>query len=482
MEGSRTGLAGMARGMSARLLVLTVAFVMLAEVLVYVPSISRFRLVYLESRIETGYLASLALKATPDNMVSQALENELLANAKVRGVVAKQPDRRTLMLSEDMPPSVDASFDLRNPTVPELIGDALMTFLHGHRVIRAIGPLPDGMPGSLEVVMDEAPLHAAMVGYSTNILQLSIIISLITASLVYLALHVLMVRPMLRITEAMTRFRKAPEDETSVIAASGRGDEIGMAERELQHMQNELRHALRQRARLAALGAAVSKINHDLRNILATAQLVSDSLSGVEDDRVRRIAPRLMKTIDRAIDLCTQTLNFGRAEEEAPRRGRFPLAELVDEVAASLGLPADAGPAWTNDIPPGLTLEADREQMFRVLLNLGRNAVQAMPEGGEVRVSAEDAADEGIAIEVADTGPGLPAKAREHLFEPFTGSARRGGTGLGLTIARELVEGHGGRLLLARSDAAGTTFRIELPPAPRGNGGTGGNGEQGAAP
>jgi len=353
-----------AKGLSARLLVLTIFFVMLSEVLIYVPSISRFRLTYLQERIDAAHLASLALKATPDYMVSAELENELLTNAQVRSIVIKTQDRRTLMLSESMPPEVDATYDIRTMQPSLLIRDAFATLAEGDRVIRVLGGTRNS-EGYLDVILDERDLHAAMLSYSTNILQLSIIISLLTAGLVYLALHVLMVRPMRRITASMVAFRKAPEAESSAIVESGRRDEIGTAERELRHMQDEVRTALRQRAHLAALGAAVSKIHHDLRNMLATAQLVTDSLGSMEDPRVRRVAPRLMRSIDRAIDLCTLTLNYGRADEQPPHRQDFALSELIDDVGAALGLPDDDRLTWSNQVNGDVTVNADREQLFR---------------------------------------------------------------------------------------------------------------------
>jgi signal transduction histidine kinase len=247
-----------------------------------------------------------------------------------------------------------------------------------------------------------------------------------------------------------------------MIAKSTRGDEIGKAERELHHMQDGLRAALTQKAHLAALGVAVSKINHDLRNILATAQLVSDRLVDVQDPTVRQVAPRLMQSIDRAIELCSQTLSFGRADEAAPNPVAFALCDLVDDIPAFAGLPSDGGITWRNDVPAEIIVEADREQIFRVLMNLARNAIQAMPQGGEIGVTAR-CGSVGIIIEFADNGPGLPDQAREHLFEPFTGSTRAEGTGLGLAIAKELLVAHGGDLTLLRSGPGGTVFRIDLP-------------------
>jgi signal transduction histidine kinase len=466
IEPTRRGLPTALTGLSARLLVLTAVFVMLAEVAIYVPSIARFRMVYLEEKIASAHLASLALKAAPDYMVDEALKAELLARAGVHAIVLDEPERRLMLLEDDMPPKVDATFDLRTLMATDKIAQAFRALAGPERMIRVISAPPtEGhsiSPESIELVMEEGPLRRAMIDYSVNILSLSIVISLITASLVYVALQALLVRPMRRITGAMMTFRKAPEAESSVIMPSGRSDELGLAEAELAAMQEDLRAALRQKTRLAALGTAVSKVNHDLRNILATAQLLRERLAASADPEVRRVTPALFRTIDRAIDLCTQTLAYGRAEEPAPKRREFALRELVEDVRLSVGLP-DGKVAWCDDVAEDFCVNADRDQIFRVLLNLCRNAVQAMADaGGELTVQARRAGDM-VEIEVRDTGAGLPDKARARLFEPFTGTARSGGTGLGLAIARDLARAHGGDVSLLRTGAHGTAFRIDLP-------------------
>jgi len=255
----------------------------------------------------------------------------------------------------------------------------------------------------------------------------------------------------------------APEDPARTIGPTERPDEIGMVQRELAQLQTEVRNALKQKNRLAALGTAVAKVNHDLRNILATADLVSTRLERSNDPEVRRIAPTLLGSIGRAIALCTRTLAYGRAEEPPPKPARFHLAGLVDDVAAAIALPPDGRIQWRNQVPPELTVSADREQMFRVLLNLGRNGVQALGEaGGEVAIRAERA-DGRVRIDVSDTGQGLPDAVRANLFQPFTGAGRGGGTGLGLAIARDLMHAHGGDIVLAASGPGGTVFRLSLP-------------------
>ncbi len=451
-------------GLSARLLILTVAFVMLSEVLIYVPSIANFRVTYLGERIAAGYLGALALIAAPGNEVVMELEEELLRTVGARGVVLKRPALRRLVLSEDMPPKVDAMVDLRDPTIPDMISGAAMTLMAGSgRVIRVVGPAPAGAEGTVELIMNEGPLREAMLAFSWRILTLSIIISLITAGLVYLSLHWLLVRPMHRISASMASFRRQPEDPDAAIRPSQRQDEIGFAERELADMQAEIRGSLQQKTRLAALGTAVSKVNHDLRNILATVQLVSDGLVASEDPTVRKLTPRLIKAIDRAIALCGRTLKYGRADEPPPEIQEFALAPLVAEVAEIVALPDGGRVTLENSVTDDFTIAADREQLFRVLLNLVRNAVQAVGETGTVQVTANRDGQGQTVIAVADDGPGLPASAREHLFQPFAGSARKDGIGLGLAIASDIVAAHHGRLELAHSDASGTLFEITLP-------------------
>jgi signal transduction histidine kinase len=229
-------------------------------------------------------------------------------------------------------------------------------------------------------------------------------------------------------------------------------------------MQKELADTLTQKTRLAALGLAVSKISHDLRNMLSSAQLLSDRLITVKDPTVQRLVPKLIASLDRAIRLCAQTLNYGQAQETPPRRKRFELLPLVTEVGDSLGLPRQRI-AWVIEVEPMLEVDADRDQLYRVLSNLCRNAVQALEsEGesdGEIAVAGRREGAVTV-IEVADTGPGVPDKARTHLFAAFQGSVRKGGAGLGLAIAHELVQAHGGQIALIDNEG-GATFRVTIP-------------------
>src|ERR1700723_2678520 len=460
-------------GLSGKLLVLTILFVMIAEVLIYVPSVANFRVVWLKDRRATGYTAALVLDAAPNGMVPDSLAKQILDSIGARAVAMKMGERRRMLAIDDMPPAVDDTYDMRSVSSVDAIVDAFKIMLNTHPyVMRVVGPAPMGGE-YIELIMDERPLRRAMLRYSGDILLLSLVISVITATLVYLALHYMFVRPMRRVTGNMMAFRADPENLDRIIAPSTRADEIGVAERELATMQSELASMLHQKSRLAALGLAVSKINHALRNLLASAQLFSDRLAQIPDPGVQRFAPKLMHALERAIAFCQSTLSYGRLQEPPPDRREILLEPLVEEVHETLGLSPDGPVRWISAVERGLTVEADYDQLFRILLNLSRNAVQAMEgQARESRANRDPGRDqirvtgrrEGsvVVIEVSDTGPGFSEKAQAHLFEAFQGSTRTGGTGLGLAIAAELVRAHGGEIRLVEG-TIGATLRLTIP-------------------
>jgi signal transduction histidine kinase len=464
-------------GLSAKLLFLTLIFVMLAEVLIFVPSVANFRVNWLNDRLTAAQLAALAAEGVPGGVVPDALRIELLRTAQVRAVALKRSNERRLVLPPNSASQIDETFDFRASARPQgaghefaarlgLIWDALGVFAAREgRVIRVIGEPGMHAGDFIEVVLPEAPLKVAMIRFGLNIMGLSVIISVITAALVYFALNGLLVQPMMRIAHNMLRFSEKPEDASRIIVPTRRRDEIGTAERELAHMQVQLTQTLQQKSRLAMLGLAVSKISHDLRNMLANAQLLSDRLSSLPDPAVQRFAPKLIASLGRAINLCESTLQFGRAEEAAPRRELLLLRPLVIEVGDSLGLPRDGAIEWTIEMDEDLQIDADRDQLYRILSNLCRNAMQAFeqqgPATGHIRVVGRRNGSR-VNIAVIDDGPGVPKKAREHLFQAFQGSVRKGGTGLGLAVAQELVTAHGGVIRLRDTDH-GAAFEIEIP-------------------
>lgn len=461
------------RKLTAKVLVLAAVFLMIGEMLVFVPSIANFRINWLQQRSATAEIAGLAVEAAQNQEISPLLRKELLDRAGVLVLAVRTNDARQLVLMPDQAPIVEATYDLRENKPMMAIYDAFTTLFHGGNRVIGVMNKPSSMSGTLiEMALDEKPLFQAMVRYSINILTLSIFLAVILAALLFFALNRLLVRPVQRLSGNMQAFALNPEDRNRIIEPTGRVDEIGAAEQELKQMQTELSDLLSQKSRLASLGLAVSKVSHDLRNMLASAQLISDRLGMVDDPTVKKFAPKLIASLDRAIGFCEDTLKFGRAQEAPPRREMFNLRALVDEVLDHSTTEAGSDVVFYNEVAADMDADADREQLFRVLMNLLRNAAEAVENkaatsiargsGGKVRVRARHE-DSHCIIEVTDNGPGVPEKAREHLFEAFRGSQRQGGTGLGLAIASELVRAHGGEVRLVESPEPGTVFQISIP-------------------
>ena len=457
---------GICRSLSAKLLVFTALFVFLGVVAIFLPTLSSFRLTWLKDRVAMAEVATLAVSAAPDNMVSERLRDELLTSAGVLVVVVRTKDARRLVLQSRRPPMAKARYDLRSLNWWQALLDTLQTlFAGGERAIVVIDRPPTIDAEFIELAMDERPLYAALIAHSIGILKYALVLALLAGVVLYVALHALFIRPVRRLGRAMARFGEAPEDAPPLPAPSRR-DEIGDLERAFAAMQGQVRDLLHQRSRLAALGAAVSRIAHELRNMLTAAHMLSDRLTMVEDPLVQRFAPKLLQSVDRAITFCTATLKYGRLREPEPRRSLLPLRDIVEEVFAAM--PQQEGIALVNRVEGGLLVDADADQLFRALFNLAHNAAKALaaspPEGEEPRIEVRAQRREGgVEITIADNGPGLPQKVREHLFEPFVGaSAASGGTGLGLAITREIVRAHHGDIALMQT-ARGTAFRLFIP-------------------
>ena len=450
--------------LSGRFLVLTILFVMLAEIFIFVPSIARFREDYMTTHLERAQIASLSLLA--NDMIDEELEAELLENAGVLNVVLLRDEVRQLMLASAMPSPISKTFDMREPSAWTLIMDAMARLVNTEpEVVRVIGNPTRDAGELIEITMPTEGLRAAMLDYGLRILLLSAVISIFTATLLFFAVRRLLVNPIEGVVTAMKSYAAAPEDARRIIEPSANVKELREAELALKSMQTDLTNVLRQRERLASLGGAVAKVSHDLRNILTTAQLFADRIETSEDPVVARMAPKLMGSISRAVNLCESTLAFGKAEEPPPALDRVMLHSIAQEVVESERLASNGKIAFDESIPPNMFVRADPEQLYRVLSNLVRNARQAIEatgREGSISMTAEET-EHAWCIVVNDTGPGLPPKAQEHLFQPFQGGARKGGSGLGLAIAAELIRGHGGALTLKETGAEGTVFEIVLP-------------------
>lgn len=475
-------------GLSGRVLWLTILFVLIAEVLIYVPSVANFRNSWLAERLSQARAAALILEKTPPDALPRPLVEELLAGMETTMIVLRTDNMRRLLAISDMPPMVDYEIDLRRKDPIRHIASAFDTLIFGgSRTIRVVGPAPRG-GDFVEIVINEKPLRVAMIQFSWNIVQLSLVISGITALLVFGALNALIVRPVKRLAAAVNEFQSDPENPRAVHRPDTRSDELGTLEHNITDMQRALQKELRQREHLANLGLAVAKINHDLRNMLASAQLMADRLGSLPDPTVQRFVPKLLDALDRAINFCQSTLAYGKAQERPAELAPVNLRMLMLDVGGQLMLSDETRPALTFDISETLSVEADADHLNRVMTNLVRNSQTALdPTSGEARTQGAGAAHSEetlpaprihisalskagkIEIDIHDTGPGIPAKVRERLFRAFSGSSRPGSTGLGLAIASELIRGMGGTIELVAPGPevtpGGTTFRVTLPRA-----------------
>ena len=462
-------------GLSARLLLLTAALVLVAELAILAPSLATFEESWLTDRVRAAELASLAVDAAPAGVLSDKLTAELLEGAGVVSVAVQTQGVRRLLLAPPRREQAPQLVDLRSRNPADLFAATVSTLSPGAPKMLRVVARPRFRSGDfVEIVVPEAPLRADLLAYLGRFFLVSVVISVLAGVVVFLLLAALLVRPIRRITMAMERFRARPDDPAARLKPSGRRDEIGRAEVELDRMQEELLTALQSRARLAALGEAVAKINHDLRIMLSSAQLASDRMATSGDPRVAQAMPRLERSLGRAVRLAENVLAYGKTEEAEPLMASVPLAEAVRGAAEDAGL-ADGEDKDAVTLAyiggTGLTVDADPDQLNRILVNLFRNARQAIeaanaPNGpGVVRVEASASRGGSTTLLVTDNGPGLPERLKDRLFQPFAGSASQGGAGLGLAIARELAKGHGGDLELAQSGPDGAVFRLTLPPA-----------------
>ena len=473
MTAQRSVLPGRFSGLSIKLIATIIAVILLVEIVVYLPSVASFRASWLEDRLRVGVVAARVLDAVPDVMaLPRDLTDRLLTSAGAHAIVYRRQGQSQLIeLANPVTPDVVVTADMRQADLMTLVAGAVDTlFASPGRTLRIVGQ-GDLNETLIELLMPERPLRQDMLAYSRQIGVVSLAIAAITAVVLYLLASVLLVYPVRRLTENMLAFRQAPENASLIITPSARRDEIGIAERELAAMEADIFSMLRQRRHLADLGLAVAKINHDLRNTLTSAQLLSDQVATLDDPKVQRLAPRLVTTLDKAIGFAQSVLDYGRESAAPPVMAPVAMAGLVSDAAFEAHLVGHPTIAFSNDVPETLVLNVDGGQLGRVLVNLLKNAREALEVAGSavsapaVTVSASAEGDE-ITLSVIDNGPGLPPRARENLFVAFEGSARAGGTGLGLAIAREITEAHGGRLVLVDTPR-GARFDLILPAALR---------------
>ncbi|MEY4250189.1 MAG: hypothetical protein RJA87_1822 [Pseudomonadota bacterium] len=455
-------------GLSSRLLILTCLFVVLSQLLILAPSLASYEERWLSERVRLAELASTAVDGAPGRKVSKGLSKQLLEGAGVVSVAVQSDGLRRLLLAGPRMERTPYLVDLRDPNPIAWLSAPFQTLFGGpDQMVRVVAAPQFREADFVEIVAPDKVLREELIAYLWRLVAVTLFTSIFAGGLVYLSLNAFLVRPMQRITRAMERFRADPEDPRAQVGLSGRRDEVGRAEAELDRMQTDVRTALQAKARLAALGEAVAKINHDLRNMLTSAQIASERLAQSGDPSVTQALPRLERALDRAVTLATDVLAYGKTQEAVPTPVAVPLKAALEAAAEDAGLSPD-GVQLEAALTSEDQVQADPDQLHRILLNLLRNAREAIesapkPEGGgRVRVTLERDGT-ALVIHLVDNGPGVPERLRSRLFQPFAGSGRSGSTGLGLAIARELAQAHGGDLRLVQSGDEGSVFELRLP-------------------
>jgi len=462
-------------GLSGRLLLATLLVIVVANAIIVPVLLANRQRDWLSEKVAAGELASFVVSAAPEGKVSQQVKGQILKSAGLVAVFVQADGVMHQVLAPTKQRRADYRIDLREEDLFSQMSGALDTlFGGGDRLVRVIDR-PHYLTGELvEIVVPDHALQSILVDNARELLLGAILTSVMAGALVYLFLTFFLIRPIQRITRSMERFRADPADPAAHLPPSGRHDEIGRAEVELDRMQSDLSAALASRARLAALGEAVAKINHEMRNMLTSAQLASERLATSGDPVVARTLPRLERALERAVALAANVLAFGRSEEPPPAARPVPLRAALETAAEDAQLSPE-GVGFTTTVDETAQVLADPDQLHRILVNLMRNAREAIDGAREADPSAERGGGVSASLRVedgqsivrlADDGPGLPERARANLFQPFLGSARRGGAGLGLAISRELAQAHGGDLVLVETGPAGTVFDLRLPGAP----------------
>ncbi len=458
--------------LSGKLLLMTIGFVMLAELVIFVPSAAIHRQNWLSERINQVDILNLALQGVEDFQASNELTQRVMNDTDIVMAAERHDGMSQLLLGA--PPTDDQTIVVIDITktrkIPKFIDFFKTFFGPSHGYYRVIGNASIPKDGNIEIIIPRENIKLDLRAYFKNIFFISLAIAIITGSLIYLTMALLIIRPIQSIAQNVASFQNAPETAPLDPIPSQRGDEIGDLQRAVADMKQSVRGSLKQRQRLATLGLAVAKINHDLRNVLTSAQLISDRLTTVEDPKVARMGDRLTRAIDRGVKLTRDVLNFSNPVNEPvksePMRISFLLGEVAGDVLPNFG----TGPRrikFMNDVPSDLQVAVDGDHSYRIFHNLMRNAAQAMAaltdDNAErlLRVYV-DTGEDYVNIHVADTAGGLPDNAKDKLFRAFASGGGRGSTGLGLTIAKELAQAQGGDLRLERTSQSGTVFTVTL--------------------
>ncbi len=302
----------------------------------------------------------------------------------------------------------------------------------------------------LTFIIDQTAIINIIRGYMPRLYILVFSLYSLLGIILYFVIRRFYVAPLNTLTSTLTAFAKDPTTARPPSKALHINKEFQDAATALVDLQRNTITEMRQRDRLADIGEAVAKINHDIRNVLSSATLVADALLNSQDKQVKRTAPHVVRSLEQAVDLCQSMMDYLVAVPD-PQLSTFSMRDITNELTDSSKMQITySGPA---------KIHADRKMMQRIFLNLARNSINA--GATKLHIDIWRAGHLGI-IDISDNGHGIPRQQWDGLFQAFK-SHGRGGTGLGLAITQDLVAAQGGHVKLSRSNENGTEFRIQLP-------------------
>lgn len=462
------------KSLSGRLFLLTIVFVMLAEILIFIPSFSRYRIDYLRMQMERAEIAIQALSVSTPLPPAEAdsIREQEVALLELMGlyeIIKYDPGNDVIIHLKRPILRVDVkTYDLSNNSPVQWMIDGLSSIFEDPLELMRLTQTDPVHKTRLAVTLPKADMLKGLTGYAVRILLLSLFISTLTSILIYFVVRRFVVTPIVNLVDQMAYYQKEPENPERIIQPSSHVSDIHDAQRALAALQNQVIEALDQKNRLAALGEAVAKINHDLRNILASAQLLADRLEESQEPMAQRIGFKLVRSLDRAVTLCTNSLIFGQLRENLPVKEPVNLVDIVSDVLESVNIHDDEEHIDIRvNVNQNLNFMSDSDYLYRILLNLVRNAHHAINQKADssrvLIINADIETQEILVIHVSDSGGGMPEEAKNFLFQPFKGGVKRGGTGLGLSITKDLCKLLGGEVILSKTDEEGTIFEVRLP-------------------
>jgi signal transduction histidine kinase len=441
---------------SRRLFRYIFAAVSLAELLIFVAALDLSRRAWLDRKLLEAELAATATGfATPQ---------ERLRQVGVDAVRVEWPGHAPVMLGAAMPPDGVPALDLRRQGLAAGAGAAVSDFVLGRQTALTVEGAGAADPSGTVTAVLAGPAVSGAVREAAGRIGLPLLVLAFgLTGVLYAALVRLLVHPLRRVTHELMSLADVPPGADEAVAAARAVDVI----------KEQLSAAHWRQARLAALGVAVIKTNHDLRGVLSPALLTAERLQSNSEPAVKRAGDVLVRAVERAAEIMKRTVELVREIPIAPAKAQLNLRRLA-EAAAERARASCKDLAVENGVPDTIDVEADRDCMLRAFANLLLNAAAA--GAGRARISADYEGNE-LVVTVTDNGPGLPEPQRDKPFRPpahlsaVTQAEPEGARGpelprgLGLPLVRDLMRAQGGEASLLLTGPGGTTIQLTLPAA-----------------